>query len=200
MPPNRQAVAIIEPVEDTRGLGPAMKAINPQQRAFVMALLETGGQDNTLAARMAGYGGDSATGVRTTAYRLAHDAKVVEAIREHADKTIRSSVALGASVLVEIARDTMHKDRFKAANALLDRGGLLLVQKSEVHHTHTDGTTKEMIAEIVALAEKMGIDPAQLLGQGAGSMPGSRRLSGPVVDAEFTEVAEPTLEGLEDLI
>lgn len=197
------SIAAYHPIQDTAGLGPAMSAITPQQRAFVRALIDSGGADNTKAARLAGYSPDNPVATRTTAYRLAHDPKVTAAIREEAERTISASVALGARVLVEIAKDPMHKDRFKAANALLDRGGMLLVQKSEVSHIHTQDD-KSVIDRIRVLADVLGIDAEVLLGQGS---PGRAhevevvqpRLGGPVTDAEFTEVP-PEIDWLEETV
>lgn len=179
-------------------MGPALAKLLPQQRAFVRALIATGGGDNTKAARLAGYGGTNPQSAHVQASRLAHNPKVVEAIREEAERTIRASVALGAGVLVEIAKDAMHKDRFKAANALLDRGGMLLVQKSEVLHHHlTD--EKSVTERITVLAERLGLDPVLLLGNVGSPVGRLASLSGPVVDAEFTEVSTGA-EGLEDLL
>lgn len=183
------------PVPDSPGLGPAMAAIEPKQRAFVQALIDSGGNNRRRAATLAGYG-NTPESSNTAAHRLAHDPKIVAAIKEEAEKVLHSAVALGAKVLVEIASDPMHKDRLKAAQSLLDRGGLLLVQRSEVVHTHRDDNA--MIERITILAQALNLDPAQLLGNiGVGTA--RKALSGPVVDAEFTEIVG-TADGLEDLL
>lgn len=159
--------------------GPAMKRLRPMQQAFVEAMLLTGGASNTKAARMAGYAGNSDT-LRATAYRLAHDPDIKEAIREEAGNRVHSGAILGASVLLEIANDPTHKDRFKAASALLDRSGLVVEHKQTVvvQHTMEDN---EKIKRIVEMSKRLGLDARQLLGEaGVGS---------DIIDAEFAPVA-----------
>lgn len=173
----------VAPVTDTEGLGPKMRALNPQQRAFVRALVMTGGSDHTKAARMAGYG-ETPGSQRAAAYRLAHDPKVLAAIKEVAEAEIRTSILVGTRVLQEIAQDVTHKDRLKAATQLLDRGGLIIQQQLNVHLIQ-ETSESDIIARIQSVAAKLGIDPAQLLGKAAqqASLPPPK-----VVDAEFTEV------------
>lgn len=189
-------IGIYEPVTDTRKMGPAMVALEPKQRAFVLAFVDTGGQDATKAARMAGYGGDNPQSVRVTAHRLTHDAKVLEAIREVADSRIRSEALMAMEVIVEIAKDPTHKDRFAAAKEIANRSGLMVVQKSEVVHRTEDEADK--IKRIIALARGLGVDPRQLLGS-----------AGVVLDADFEVVSttalpapepEGSTDGLEDLL
>lgn len=171
-----RAVAIYEPVVETRGLGPAMLAILPQQRAFVYALVETGGQDNTKAAALAGYGGTPGS-TRVQAHRLAHDPKVLDAIREVADERLRSGAILGAEVLIEIAKDPTHKDRFRSAVELMNRAGMLVATRIEhrVVHQHDDAA---LIARVQELAKTLDMDPKLLLGS-----------AGVITDAEFEVVA-----------
>jgi phage terminase small subunit len=159
--------------------GPAMLKLSINQRAFVIAWLELGGTHGKAseAARIAGY---TTTGgaTRARAYSLMHNPRVLEAIKEEAEKRIQSGVALGASVLVEIASDPVHKDRFKAATALLDRGGLQLAMVNKHLHIVEDNRTDAEIERIIAeMAAKQGLDPKKLLGNSA-----------KVVDAEFSEV------------
>lgn len=171
----------------TENLGDAMLAISPNQRRFVVALLETGGTDETLAARMAGYGGtDNAT--RVAAYRLAHNPKVQAAIREEADRRLRAGAVLGASAIREIAGDKFHKDRFKAAVELLNRSGLIVeTQQRLVIERQDNRSTEQIKADIVkklaALFKGKDI-PAELL---------------PPMDVEFEEVTNGS-EGLEDIL
>lgn len=179
-------VAAYPPILDTQGLGPAMIELNPQQRAFVYALLDTGGQSNTKAAALSGYAPGNPDAQRVTAYRLAHDPKVLAAIKEEANRRLHSGAILGASVLLEIANDPTHKDRFKAASELLSRGGLVMATEHKVTVEHRDD--KGLIDKITVLANSLGLDPRQLLGNAA-----------PAVDAEFEDVT-PSTDGLEDLL
>src|ERR1700744_1660602 len=110
---------------DPEDLGPAMKACTEPQRRFIIALLETGGQNYGKAAAIAGHGGTELAS-RVAGHRLAHNPKIIAAAREEADRRLRGGAILGASVMIEIASDPMHKDRFKAADRLLGSAGLNL--------------------------------------------------------------------------
>lgn len=185
-----------------------MEALNLRQKQFVLALLATGGKNQSEAARIAGYAHANVVGSRLAnqanvqaalaeeAVRIqmvvegddARDPAVIAAIGEEAANRIRSAAILGASALFEIAADPLHKDRLKAAEALLDRADVLRVehnQKITVEHVST--STNEKIARIVDLAKKQGIDPQRLLGD-----------YGVVIDADF-KVVEPGADDLSDI-
>lgn len=175
MTSERKALVPIEPITETHGLGPAMIALNPQQRAFVLAYVETGGQDQTRAAVLSGYGVTPGS-QKVAGYRLAHDPKILAAIKEVADQRLRSGALLGAEVLIAIAQNPVHKDQLKAATELLNRGGLIVRQ--EVEHIHRSETEAEQVKKIVSLARELGLDPKQLLGS-----------AGVTVDADFKVVS-----------
>lgn len=190
------------PVPAEGDLGDAMLQLSVPMRAFVTAMMETGGQGEGRAAYLAGYGGtiDSA---KVAASRMMRMPTVLAAIREEADRRLRSGGILAASALVEIANDMKHKDRFKAAVELLNRSGLLVEQTHRV--IHEDHRSDAEIERAVAnLATKYGIDPAKLLGTAAA------KISVGAVDAEFVEITEAMpeetggaltgAEGLEDLL
>lgn len=192
-----QIPAAIEPITNTLGLGKAMKSINPKQRAFVRAFVLTGGSNGQRAAAMSGYG-TTKESQAAGAYRLLHDRKILAAVKEAADGMLRANILIGSQVLVDIAQDVHHKDRFKAAQALLDRGGLIVATQANVNINITEDTPNDqLIDRIKMLAAKLDIDPKVLLGRAA--TPG---LPNPlIVDAEFEEVyAEPSSAGLEDLL
>jgi len=163
--------------------GPAMRALTDGQRRFVIALLETGARDQKLAATMAGY---SPTTAANMGCRMAHMPAVQLAMREEAEKRLRAGALLGASVMIEIASDVMHKDRFKAADRLLGAAGLT-VETVQRHIIEDHRSDNELRDAIVSMAKKHGLDPAKLLGDKN------------VIDAEFTEV-EGSMKGLEDLV
>lgn len=171
-------------------LGPAMLALNAGQRRFVVALLETGATDNTAAAGLAGYGGTEGSR-RVAAWHLAHNPKVQAAIKEEADRRLRAGALLAASALVEIAGDMRHKDRFKAAVELLNRAGLIVQTEHKVI-VEDNRLTQEIEAGIVALANRLNIDPVKLLGQGVPSP----QKTAEVVDAEYSEVNEDDISDL----
>lgn len=171
---------------DTK-LGPAMLALNEKQRAFVHALLATGGRSYTEAAIAAGYAADGNKNVAAvTGSRLAHDPRVLEAIHEEAVARLHAGAALATSELVKIAGDSTHPKQVNAITALLDRVGI--PARTEHKVTVESEDAKSVMAEIRQLAGQLGVDPAKLIGHNA------------ALDAEFTEV--PTvgsIEGLEDL-
>lgn len=164
--------------------GKEFLALNDRQQKFVIAMCETGGKDHTLCAEMAGYSGNKDT-LYVTAHRLAHDEKVLRALREEADRRVRSGAILGASVLIEIANDPTHKDRFRAADRLLERAGLLVVQtnKNVIEHTVNE---EDLKARIARAARELGLDPKVFLGASAAALPAP-------IDAEFTVVEEDDL-------
>lgn len=167
-----------------------MSACTAQERDFVIALLETGARDATKAAVIAGYGAERHDSAKQAAWRLAHRPRVQAAIREEADKRIRTGTILGASVLMEIAMNSQHKDQYKAAVELLNRGGLIVATKHEVEVTD-NRTTQTLLARVHELAARLNLDPRMLLGQAANT---------PVVDAEWEDVDEGSTDGLEDLL
>lgn len=165
-------------------LGPKMLALTEAQRAFVIALVTTGGGNNAQAAAIAGYGG-SDVAQRVAGHHLAHNPKVQEAIREEAEKRLRSGALLGASVLIEVAMDPLHKDRVKAAESLLNRSGLLVETQQKITVEHIDSrSTAEIQRQTLALAERLGVKLPQIESR--------------VIDAECEEVG--TLEGLDDIL
>lgn len=186
------------PIPDVPELGPAMRKLLPQQRAFVLAFVDLGGgRKGSEAARKSGYGGANPHSVRIQAWRLLHDSDVLTAIKEVAEKRISANAALAADIFLEIAQDPTHKDRFKAAEKLAALSGIVVVERKEVAHTHKLDD-KAAIQKIVDLARRMNMDPAALLGNR-------------YVEAEFVPVTvvpaltddrEPAMssEGLEDLL
>lgn len=163
-----------------------MRALTEGQKAFVIALIEQGGRNHARAAQIAGFGStDNATAV--SAHRLAHDPRVLEAIREEADKRLQANVLLGASVLVEIAMDPSHKDRMKAADRLMDRGGMIVETQHRVVVENDNRPIAELRAAVLeqlrtAFGEEAKLPPA---------------LTAPI-DGEYTEV-DIEADPLEDL-
>lgn len=170
----RQAIMLEEFNPDEHG--PAFNDLTTLQQKFVMALVEVGLTKDfgAKAARIAGYNHD---GAKQAAYRLMRNPKVLLALREEADLRMRAGALLGAMVLEEIALDPMHKDRFKAATEMMNRGGMSLIQKVEHLHQHTveQRSDPELMAVVNRLARTLGTTPAALLGKDA-------------VDATYTEV------------
>jgi len=116
-------------------LGPAMLALSPMRRRFVMELATgpSGYGSECRAARAAGYAADDDQTLRTAASKILHNAKVQEALREVGGKLIRASAFSAIRQTERIANDFEHRDCLKACLALMDRGGFAV----ETHHTVT---------------------------------------------------------------
>lgn len=186
-----------DPIPDSPDLGKAMAAIQPQQRAFVLAYVENASGNASHAARAAGYGSTSATeeqaktAAKVAGWRLVHDAKVLAAIRELAQARLEANAFRAANVLVEIAEDPTHKDRLKAAEMLMNRAGMIVVNESKVVHEHRVETRSTILERIEQIAKRNGLNAADLIQRQA--------LPAPVEDATFEDVT-PTTDGLEDLL
>lgn len=149
--------------------GPAMAALNVRQRHFVLALLDLGGRDATEAARRAGYSPGSTNendgGRRVQAFRLMHDPKVLEAIREESITRMRSDGLALTHDLLEIAHD-MEVDvkvRLKAIGMGLDRIGLHGISEHKV--TVEDNRSRaELLRELVAGLRELGLEAGALGG------------------------------------
>lgn len=179
-------------IAEEENLGPAMRALTPNQRNYVVALVTRKARNNTQAAMMAGYGGtDEAT--RVAAKILNRNPRVILAIREEADKVIRSAAVLGANVLREMVDDPSVPAgvRRQCANDLLDRSDLQVTTKHEVNVKHE--TSDELKREIAEIARRLGQDP-------------SKFIDGPIIEAQYTEVIAPRTDersgadGLEDML
>lgn len=196
------AVATIPPIEDASSFGPAMGKLSPQQRAWVIAFLETGDKENgTAAARASGYGSESDTedkrnwACRMAGSRLKRDPKVLEAVKELAKDRFRLVAHRATERVVQLLDSPDEKIALKAADMIMARSGLGASQEINVNHKHDlgDMDDKAMIRRIAQLAQDQGMDPVKLLGS-----------RGVVIDAEFevVETTEPAMSsaGLEDLL
>ena len=162
-------------------LGEAMLSLTENQRRYVINLVEQGGRNSMLAYQRAT--GCSPENAHKNAWRM-NSPHVAAAIREEADRRLRSGAILGASIMVEIAEDPMHKDRYKAAARLLDAAGLIVATEHKVT-VEDKRSTQEIMRAIGRIAKDAGVDPEKLLGR---AVP---------VDVEFEELSS---EGLEDIL
>lgn len=160
---------MLDPVEvpDDESLGPAMRALNERQRRLVIAALNYPTGKDWQIAKAAGYPDRSHGALRVYAHRQFHNEKVIAALNEEADKSMRASAVLGASVLAKIARTDGHKHQLRAAEALLNRIGFHEKTEHHVSVAHTDMSAAALDARIkraVGMLEKLGRDPVALLG------------------------------------
>lgn len=150
-----------------------MSRLSDRRQAFVIGMLEC--RNQTQAAIYAGFPNDEY--IHQTAYRLAHDETIQDAVKEVAQRRLNSSSMVAVRILLEIADDVTaeKKDRLKAAEMILNRTGLHATSEHKVAVTHVDKTTDEMIKRIEQLSKGLGLDPKKLLGN-------------LVVEADFVEL------------
>jgi len=182
------------PIPDRGDLGPAMKALSTdRQRAFVIAMVYQGGKNASRAYKEAGYSGNDDV-CKVEAHRLMHDGRVRDAIRETSYGMMGGAAMMATAFIIDMIEDenVSRRDKFKAAQMILNRTGLhetteqrITVKKEDNEH--------EKIEKAVALAQKLGIDPRELLGQA-----GIAYDRGEPTDVEAELVGSN--EGIEDLL
>lgn len=197
---------------DNSEWGPAMAALTPLRRAFVIAMLDAPLLNYSQAYRRATtedgqqFSTTSNNAVHVEAHKLAHNPLVLAAYHEEASKRLQAGALVGASVLIDIAKNEHHKDQLSAAKTLLNRIGLH--EKTE-HKVTVERPTDDIDIkrQIVALAKDLGWSDDELrkaLGPNADiSMLALPAPAQPfTIDAEvgeFVEIENST-EGLEDVL
>lgn len=170
-------------------IGPAMQALTKMQQRFVWALTMQGMQNQSEAARLAGFADNGGGTIRVTAHRLMHDPRVNAAIQEVSRQRLQHHALLGVNVLIEIANGqhgAKAGDRLKAIDSILGRAGIPMV--SEVQHTDPHRKSDaELVAEIDAKLKTVGMRLAELLGPKQ------------IIDASYS-VVDDGKSGLEDLL
>lgn len=157
-----------------------MGACTEMQRAFVLALVQGNTPERpSIAAKEAGYSEPS-----VSAHQLMRSRKVLAAIREEADKRFGASALIGVKALVDIANDPQHKQRFQAAQALLDRAGLQVVAKQEIvvkDDRMQSLSVDQLMAELRDSAKRLGLVKPEDFAQNA-------------IEGEFAEVDPFTIQ------
>lgn len=167
------------PDPEESGLGAAMLACSPAERRFAIAAVMYPLAKDWQIAKAAGYSDRSHGALRVAAHRLFHSERVLAAIRECADKEVRSGAMLGIATIKRIVRNDMHRDQFKAAALLAGLNRFTVDQNINLHQTVRDESGQALLGRIEQLAAKLGVPVAGLLG---GKAPE------PIIDAEFSEV------------
>ena len=187
-PEKRNEMAVLLP--EAAELGPAMRALpTDRMRAFVVAMHENalrGDDTQGSAAKSAGFSGDMAS-LRVTGYRLAHDERIQEAMKEEGHRRLGALVPLATGRLAEILRGAAAKDAMRAITAVLNRTGM--PERSD--HTVTvrhEKSEADKIQQALELAKMLGIDITAALGEAA------PKDVGPVLDAEFVVVENHSQE------
>jgi phage terminase small subunit len=161
----RRELAPLEPVDAQDG--PAMKVLpTDRHRAFVRALytVRPGHGANVKAAKRAGFGSATSTpqSMATIASRLAHDERVLAAIREEDEKYIRSSAPRAIRALSSLIENPKAKDHARGIAMVLDRvHPLETIQKVTVEHQASSSmrATAEVFERIMLLASRAGVPP-----------------------------------------
>jgi hypothetical protein len=159
----RREVVPLEPIDAQDG--PAMMALpTDRHRAFVRALYQVkpGHGSGVKAAKLAGWGQplSSAQSMATIASRLAHDERVLAAIREEDEKRIRSSAPRAISALSALVENPKHKDHARGIAMVLDRvHPLETTHHVKVEHDATPSfkETAQVLERISELAAKYSV-------------------------------------------
>lgn len=142
--------------------GPKMRALpNDRWRAMVEWLIESGSNNLTEAARQAGFA--DTPNLKVTASRIGQDERFIAAKAEYGQGKMANLLPLALKAMEEMVADPEHRQRFQAADRILNGSGLH--PKTEVHHVQ-QLTSEEMITKIRSLAEFLKVDPSVLLGGG----------------------------------
>lgn len=162
--------------------GPKFTALpNDRWRRFVLALFELGHKNYTRAYMAAGFKSDNYEACQACSSRLAHDARIQEAILEEAQRRIKGLVPMAMKTVEELMENEATKDevRAKLALDLMDRAGLSSVkeQKTTVEFI---GADPQRIHRLKLIAEQTGVPFEKLVGERIAAL-------APPVDAEFTE-------------
>jgi hypothetical protein len=161
----RRELAPLEPIDAQDG--PAMLALpTDRHRAFVRALYQVkpGHGANVKAAKLAGWGQplSSPQSMATIASRLAHDERVLAAIREEDEKRIRSSAPRAIAALSALVENPKSKDHARGIAMVLDRvHPVEMVHNVKHQHTH-DVTpnareTAQILERIAELAARFSV-------------------------------------------
>jgi len=133
------------PLED---LGPAMLGLTPMQRRFVIGWIKNMGLNAARIARAAGY---EHAGAAVRAHNLLRNSKVIEALREEAERRLDSLAVLALLRLGNVVDNPKHRDHLKAVDSVLDRSGYGRQTQHRVRVEHTDTRST---AELLALVER----------------------------------------------
>jgi phage terminase small subunit len=159
----KREVAVLEPVDAQDGA--AMLALpTDRHRAFVRALYQVkpGHGANVKAAKLAGWGQplSSPASMATIASRLAHDERVLAAIREEDEKRIRSSAPRAIAALSALVENPKSKDHARGIAMVLDR--VHPVETTHLVKVEHDATpsfkeTAQVMERIAELAAKFSV-------------------------------------------
>lgn len=148
---------------DEAALGPAMLALNEQQRKFVLEYVNGPSLGYGAATRAARAAGINYSAVRVRACQLLHHPKIQSALHEIGGRRVRAAAFAAIANVEAIAKDREHRDCLKACAMLLDRGGFSV---ETVHTVKVErspeiiiAATDEIVERIRQAAMRVGLDP-----------------------------------------
>jgi len=165
-----------------------LEDLTEKQANFVRLFVETGGAKGMLTqiVYQAGYECSSDVSARNIASKNLRDPRVLEVIRGLTDAKFRAGAVVAADFLMDVINGNVDgqvpkvSERIKAAQDLLDRAGLMVINRSEVDVNVTDGRSiAELEASVNARLANLGLPALQVTDQ---------RPEKETIDAEFTEV------------
>lgn len=155
--------ALSIPMPADEDLGPAMRKLNERQKRYVIAyLMNPTSNGHTQAALLAGYGNGRYESAKQQGWIMAHHPKVLAALREEAERRLKSGVIIAASKLMEIVENDQHKDQFKAIERVLNQTGLIVETQHRVVVEHDDNMLSA-VERVKKQALALGLDPNDLL-------------------------------------
>jgi hypothetical protein len=148
-------------------LGPAMRALpSDRWRAAAMArfMVKPGrGGGNAAACRAAGFTGTTDS-LKSTAYRVFHDPRMLEALHELGEAYIKQGVPDALMTVTSIMADKRSRgaDRLKAAQIFIDRHH----PAQTTHHVTVEHVDDHRMVEFaMKLASEMGVEAQKLIGR-----------------------------------
>lgn len=140
---------------DLEDLGPAMLALTEKQRRFVIGWVRSSGKDAARVARAAGYS-DASEGAKVAASNLLRNSKVIDAMKEEADRSLNGLAAVAVMVQKGLLENSSPAAQQKAVDSVLDRTGFarrtaqdIRVERSGYEHVPT-AELMRMLAEWTA--------------------------------------------------
>ena len=187
-------------------LGPAMRALpNNRWRAFIeFYLLEPPGHGaQTSAARRAGFGHSRTTPLNMAriASRLMRDDRMVAAIAEEARKIVRGGAPEAAKALLNLVRNSEHKDHARGIAMVLARTDPE-VQQHDLQVSHRIIDADQEALEELRAARALGATREKLIELFGGNyLPRLERLeaaeternstSAKIIDGDAVEIEQP---------
>jgi hypothetical protein len=157
----------MDEVEDLSGYGPAMLALGPKPRRFVLAMAADPFGSAASWARAAGYS-DTGGAAKVRAHHLLRNPRVEAAVFEVGRSQLFGvGPILASAVLLRTAANPKHPQHLRAAEMIANRVGLHEKTEHHVSVSHTDRTGVVMLERIKELAGVLGVDAAKLLGPNA---------------------------------